>query len=48
MKNWDSGGMIGTPVTMVNQRLPVGVIYRYSVSKGSFSFKPVGNWSKVE
>jgi branched-chain amino acid transport system substrate-binding protein len=48
MKNWDSGGMIGTPVTMVNQRLPVGVIYRYSVSKDSFSFKPVGGWSKVE
>lgn len=48
MKDWDSGGMIGVPVTMVNQRLPYGVVYRYSVGKDSFSFKPAADWMKVE
>jgi hypothetical protein len=33
---------------MVNQRLPYGVIYRFSVKPDSFSFKPEGGWMKVE
>ena len=48
IKGWDSGGMIGVPVAMVNQRLPYGVVYRYSVGKDSFSFKPAADWMKVE
>jgi hypothetical protein len=40
--------MIGTPVSMVNQRLPYGVVYRFAVTKDSFSFKPAANWIKVE
>jgi len=48
LKNWDSGGMIGTPVNMVNQRLPYGVIYRFNVTKDSFSFKPAADWVKVD
>lgn len=48
MKDWDSGGLIGVPVSMVNQRLPYGVIYRFNVKPDSFSFKPEGGWIKVD
>jgi len=48
VKNWDSGGMLGLPASMVDQRLPYGVVYRFSVSKESFSFKPAVDWVKVD
>jgi branched-chain amino acid transport system substrate-binding protein len=48
MKNWDSGGMIGTPVSLSNQRVPVGRIYRFSVKGDQFSFKPETDWIKVD
>src|SRR5262249_10345776 len=47
-KNWDSGGMIGTPVSLSNQRVPVGRIYRFSVKGDQFSFKPETDWIKVD
>jgi branched-chain amino acid transport system substrate-binding protein len=48
LKNWDSGGMIGTPVSLAKQRLPVGRIYRSSVKADSFSFKPETDWIKLD
>lgn len=48
LKNWDSGGMIGTPVNLAKQRLPVGRIYRFSVKTDSFSFKPETDWIKLD
>jgi branched-chain amino acid transport system substrate-binding protein len=48
LKNWDSGGMIGTPVSLAKQRLPVGRIYRFSVKADSFSFKPETDWIKLD
>jgi branched-chain amino acid transport system substrate-binding protein len=48
MKNWDSGGMIGVPVTMVNQRLPYGILYRFNVKEKDFSFEPAMDWIKLD
>jgi branched-chain amino acid transport system substrate-binding protein len=48
MKDWDSGGVIGVPVTLARQRLPYGIIYRFSVKEGSFSFKPETGWIRVD
>ena len=44
MKDWDSGGLIGVPVTLKNGRLHYGIIYRFSVKEGAFSFKPETGW----
>jgi hypothetical protein len=33
---------------MVNQRLPYGILYRFSVKPDSFSFKPESEWIKVD
>lgn len=48
MKDWDSGGLIGMPATLVNQRLPYGVVYKFNVSKDKFSFEPATKWLKVD
>jgi branched-chain amino acid transport system substrate-binding protein len=48
MKNWDSGGMIGVPVNLSKQRMPIGRIYRFSVSADKFSFKPETDWIKLD
>jgi branched-chain amino acid transport system substrate-binding protein len=48
MKDWDSGGLIGIPATLSNQRLPYGVIYRFNVSADKFSFEPATDWIRVE
>jgi branched-chain amino acid transport system substrate-binding protein len=48
MKDWDSGGLIGVPVSLARQRLPYGIIYRFNVKEGSFSFKPETNWLRVD
>ena len=34
MKDWDSGGMIGMPVSLSKQRMPIGRLYRFSVRGG--------------
>lgn len=48
IKDWDSGGLIGVPVTLARQRLPYGIIYRFNVKEGSFSFKPETDWIRVD
>jgi branched-chain amino acid transport system substrate-binding protein len=48
LRNWDSGGMIGVPVALSKQRLPVARIYRFSVKADSFSFKPETDWTKLD
>ena len=48
LKNWDSGGMIGIPVSLSKQRLPIGRIYRFSVTADKFSFKPETDWTRLD
>jgi branched-chain amino acid transport system substrate-binding protein len=48
LKDWDSGGIFGTPITFDKQRLPYGVVYRYSWPNGQFTVTPVGGWQKAE
>jgi branched-chain amino acid transport system substrate-binding protein len=48
MKDWDSGGMIGIPVNLSKQRMPIGRLYRFSVSADKFSFKPETDWIKLD
>jgi branched-chain amino acid transport system substrate-binding protein len=46
--NWDSGGMIGVPVSLMKQRLPVARVYKFSVAPDKFSFEPVSDWIKLD
>lgn len=48
LKNWDSGGIIGAPVTFASQRIPYGVIYRYHVKPDSFSMTMETGFTRVE
>lgn len=41
IKDWDSKGIIG-PVTVVNQRIPASVVYRFDITDTSFAMTPVG------
>ncbi len=46
MKDWDSGGLIGVPVTIAKNSIPVGRIYRADVAKGKYV--PVSDYIKVD
>lgn len=48
MKDWDSGGLIGVPATLKQGRLAYGIIYRFSVKDGAFSFKPETGWLQAD
>ena len=48
LKNWDSGGIFGTPISFEKQRIPYAVIYRYSWPNGQFTVTPVGGFQKTE
>jgi branched-chain amino acid transport system substrate-binding protein len=48
IKNWDSGGIFGVPVSFEKQRIPYGVIYRYSWPNGQFTVAPASAWQKTE
>jgi branched-chain amino acid transport system substrate-binding protein len=45
--NWDSGGVFGGPVSIVNQRVPLGTIYKYNVGEGTIDLDPVAEGIKV-
>jgi branched-chain amino acid transport system substrate-binding protein len=41
IQNWDSGGVFGGPVSIVNQRVPLGTIYKYNVGDNKVSLDTV-------
>lgn len=41
IKDWDSGGVWGGPVSFVDQRVPFGTIYKYNVGDNSVSLDAV-------
>jgi branched-chain amino acid transport system substrate-binding protein len=45
IKDFDTGGIIGTPVSVVGNSIPVGRVYQYSAGKKQFV--PVSDWIKV-
>lgn len=48
MKDWDSGGVFGVPVSFDRQRVAYGVVYRYSWPNGQFTVAPASPWLKTE
>lgn len=48
MKPSDFGGIYASPVAMVRQRLPAGVIYRFHVKADSFSATPEVPFARAE
>jgi branched-chain amino acid transport system substrate-binding protein len=47
LKDWDSGGIYGGPVTFENQRIPFGIIYRYGVKDGTVTLTPETGWMRL-
>jgi branched-chain amino acid transport system substrate-binding protein len=48
LKNWDGGGLFGVPISFEKNRVPYGVLYRYSVKDKDFSVAPASEWIKVD
>jgi branched-chain amino acid transport system substrate-binding protein len=46
-KNWDTGGIIGAPVTFANNSIPLAQVVRFEVAK-DFVPTPVSGWIDVE
>lgn len=46
IKDWDTGGLIGAPVTIEGQQTGLGQIIRYSKA-GNFDQEPITDWVKV-
>jgi branched-chain amino acid transport system substrate-binding protein len=47
MKNWDTGGVIGAPVTFVNNSIPLAQVVRFEAAK-DFVPTPVSGWINVD
>ena len=45
IKNFDTGGIVGAPITVVGNSIPVGRVYQYNAGKKQFL--PVSDWIKV-
>lgn len=48
LKDWDSGGVFGTKISLVDNRIPYGVIYKYSWPNGQFTVTPATKWQKAD
>lgn len=46
LKDWDSGGIFGVPVSFDKNRIPYGVIYRYSWPNGQFNVQSASTWQR--
>ncbi len=46
IKDWDTGGIIGVPVTVKDHSFPVGRIYRANAEAGKF--EPVSDWIHLD
>ena len=43
LKNWDTGGIFGVPVSVTGQKIGVGRIYRWN-AKAAWTPEPVSDW----
>lgn len=41
VKDWDSGGIFGAPVTLIDQNIPFGTVYRYGVANNAVTLEPL-------
>ncbi len=46
-KNWDTGGIVGAPVTFVNNSIPLAQVVRFEAAK-DFVPTPVSGWINVD
>jgi branched-chain amino acid transport system substrate-binding protein len=46
IKNWDTGGIVGAPVSITNQQIGLGQVVKYSKA-GNFDAQPVTPWVKA-
>ncbi|MGE3896214.1 MAG: amino acid ABC transporter substrate-binding protein, partial [Alphaproteobacteria bacterium] len=46
IENWDTGGLIGVPVTFRNNAIPVGRIYKGNSATGTL--EPASDWIVLE
>jgi branched-chain amino acid transport system substrate-binding protein len=46
VKDWDAGGVFGMPVSMVDQRIPYGVLYQYSIKDGKLTVTEASPWQR--
>lgn len=47
LKNWDTGGMYGEPVSFRGQKIGVGRIYRFNMKK-DWTPEPISDWISVK
>lgn len=48
IENLDTDGVYGTPIHFEGQRVPYGVIYRYTIEDGKLVVKEETEWSQVD
>lgn len=48
IKDFDAGGIFGMPISFVDNRIPYGVIYRYSIKDGELTVSEAAPWMKVD
>jgi len=46
IKDWDTGGIVGAPVTITNQQIGIGQVIMYT-KEGNYEPKPMTDWVKV-
>lgn len=47
-KNFDAGGVFGIPISIENNRIPYGVIYRYTFKDGKMTVAEAAPWAKTK
>lgn len=48
IRDFDAGGVFGTPVSFEKNRIPYGVIYRYNIEDGELTISEATPWQKVD
>lgn len=48
IQNFDGGGVFGSPVNFVDNRIPYGVLYRYRIVDGKITVTEETSWGKIE
>jgi branched-chain amino acid transport system substrate-binding protein len=46
IKDWDADGVFGMPVSVVDQRIPYGVLYRYEIKNGKVTVSEAAPWAR--
>lgn len=48
IKDFDGGGVFGTPIAFEQNRIPYGVLYRYNIEDGKLTVTEETPWGKIE